>query len=241
MLQVLFLLVLFYSLFALSRTRGPIFINSTLDAAPGDELDAPSPPVCVNNTQHQIWGLALQQFDYSTCRNSLGLMTSRLDGNIYTSYDFFSRRVYPSGTFPPGDEGWPLAQGAGSGSSKAVSRRLRRDRMSSLMVRTGNCAVVIRMTRDFASQALPISGDRFAPTSQAKAVQRSSWLFLVRSLEYLLSVCVRDNGLPGWAMDTKNIVVAFWPRTSVMNEKYGIRMASAQADSNSSWLILSSE
>lgn len=105
---------------------------------------------------------------------------------------------------------------------------------------TGNCALVVRMTRDFAGDALPISGNHFAPTSRALSTQQNSWLFILRSLETLLSVCVHDSELPGWSMDTQNIVVAFWPRSSVMNEKYGIRVISAQADMNASWLFLDS-
>ena len=96
------------------------------------------------------------------------------------------------------------------------------------------------MTRDFANDALPLSGDRFASTSRALSVQLNSWLFIIRALESLLSVCIHGSGLPGWSMDTKNIVVAFWPRSSVMNGEYGIRVVSAQADMNAS-LLLGSE
>ena len=106
---------------------------------------------------------------------------------------------------------------------------------------TGNCALVVRMTRDFARDALPLSGGGFAPTSRASSTQQNSWLFLLRSMESLLSVCVHGSGLPGWSMDTQNIVVAFWPRSSVMNGRYGIRVVSAQADMNASWLLLDSE
>ena len=90
------------------------------------------------------------------------------------------------------------------------------------------------MTRDFANDALPISGSRFAPTSRATAAQTDSWLFITRAFEKLLSVCVRGQGIPGWSMDTKNIVVAFWPRWSPVDEKYGIRalrsVVSSQSD-----------
>lgn len=91
------------------------------------------------------------------------------------------------------------------------------------------------MTRDFAGNALPLSSHRFAPTRQASAIQQSSWLFILRYLEVLLSTCVHDSGLPGWSTDAKNIVLAFWPRSSVMNGKYGIRVVSALADMNTSW------
>lgn len=42
-------------------------------------------------------------------------------------------------------------------------------------------------------------------------------------------------------MNIKNRVVAFWPRSSMMNGKYGIRVLSTQADMNASWEILDSE
>lgn len=97
------------------------------------------------------------------------------------------------------------------------------------------------MTRDFANDALPVSRSSFAPTSRASDTQQNSWLFLLRSINDLLSVCVQDRGLPGWSMDTRNIVVAFWPRNSLMNTKYGIRVVSPQADVNASSLLLDSE
>ena len=103
-----------------------------------------------------------------------------------------------------------------------------------------DCSVVFRMTRDFAGDALPISGNRFAPTDRALSTQQNSWLFLLRSLERLFTVCVQGRGLPGWVMDTQNIVVAIWPRTSVMNELYGIRVLSTQLGMNASYLLLDS-
>lgn len=97
------------------------------------------------------------------------------------------------------------------------------------------------MTRDFASNVLPISRNRFAPTRQAQDIQQDSWRFILRAVDNLLSVCVRGKGLPGWSMETPNIVIAFWPRTSEMNEKYGLRLPLAELDTNTSSLVLSSE
>ena len=113
MLQ-LFMLGLSFSVFVLPRTLGAILINSTLDVAPSDMFDKPS-PVCVNNTQHPTWGVSLEKFDFNYCRQAIQLVASRLDGNVYTSYDFYSRQVHPSGPGPVGYEAWPLAQGAGAG------------------------------------------------------------------------------------------------------------------------------
>ena len=99
------------------------------------------------------------------------------------------------------------------------------------------------MTRDFANDALPLASGRFAPTRQAKSIQTNSWRFVIRSIENVLSSCVRGRGLPGWSMDTSNIVVAMWPRTSVINDKYGIKLASTQpdTDTDTSWLVLNPE
>ena len=97
------------------------------------------------------------------------------------------------------------------------------------------------MTRDFARNALPLTSGRFAPTKQAESIQQNSWLFVIRSIEHLLSVCVLDSGLPGWSMDTKNIVVAFWPRVSAVNEEYGIRVVSSEPGMETAWLVLDSE
>ena len=94
------------------------------------------------------------------------------------------------------------------------------------------------MTRDFANDALPISSGRFAPTRKAGPAQTNSWFFIMRALDNLFSVCVRGEGLPGWSMDTKNIVVAFWPRHSEVDVKYGIRALSSQPDSDTSRTIV---
>lgn len=108
MLQMYLLLGLFYS-FALPLALGAILINPTLAVNPNGSLNETS-PVCVNNTQVSTWGLTLEGFDFSDCQHALELMASRLDGDMYTSYDFYSRQV-----FAAGHEGWPLAQGAGAG------------------------------------------------------------------------------------------------------------------------------
>ena len=94
------------------------------------------------------------------------------------------------------------------------------------------------MTRDFASDALPISNGRFAPTQKASPTQISSWLFIIRAFQSLLSVCVRGDGLPGWSMDTKNIVVAFWQRGSAMNEAYGIHATLSEPGTDTSLITI---
>lgn len=94
------------------------------------------------------------------------------------------------------------------------------------------------MTRDFAGDSLPTPDGRFAPTRRAQDIQQSSWLFLFRTIENLLSVCVQGRGSPGWSMETKNIVVALWPRFSDIDKAYGLRVISPEPEMNTSWLLL---
>ncbi len=116
MLQPPIWLGLSCSLFALPRALGTTLINSTLNSTLNDKLDSPSDiAVCVNNTQHPTWGVELDQFDYSTCKHAVGIIASRLGTNLYSSFDFYSRQVYPSGPGGTWYEAWPLAQGASAG------------------------------------------------------------------------------------------------------------------------------
>lgn len=117
MLQLSFWLGLWYSFVALPGTRGAILVNSPLNATPSNGLDVyPDVTTCVNNAQHPTWtGPAPDQFDFDTCQNAVNLFNSHVEGRLYTSYDFYSRQVYPSGPVVVGYEAWPLAQGASSG------------------------------------------------------------------------------------------------------------------------------
>lgn len=121
MLPLSFLLRLSYLLIAPPPTLGSIVVNSTHNAAQSDSLGAGVPissptPVCVNAIQHSNWGPTLEEFDYSSCRHAVELITTNLGRDMYKSYDFYSRQLYPAG-----HEGWPLAQGAVAGESKDAS------------------------------------------------------------------------------------------------------------------------
>ena len=117
MLRLSFWLGYLYTFFALPGTRGAILVNSSLNATPGDGLDGPPDvTVCVDNTQYPTWrGSAEDRFDLDTCQTAVDLFLSQIQGKLYTSYDFYSRQVYPSGLVVIGQETWPLAQGASSG------------------------------------------------------------------------------------------------------------------------------
>ena len=110
------MLQLSLSFAVLPGALGAILLDSTFNASLSDNLDKPPDvTVCVNNTKHPTWGPTLDEFDFNTCQNAVGLIASKLEGKVYNSYDFYSRQVYPSGPGAAGYETWPLAQGAGVG------------------------------------------------------------------------------------------------------------------------------
>jgi len=91
----------------------------------------------------------------------------------------------------------------------------------------GTCSVVIRMARDFGPEALPIDGStHYFPTTGSSPVQRNTWSEILGSLDALYGACVRDGERAGWATVGSNIIVAYWARSSIMNQRYGIRARS---------------
>ena len=109
-LQLSFFLGLCHWSNALSPTPGAVFIDSSLNTAPSGSLNA-SLPVCVDNKRHSNWGgLTPDMFGTASCRHAMDLFIAKVEGDVYTSYDFYSRLA-----FPGGHEGWPLVQGSGTG------------------------------------------------------------------------------------------------------------------------------
>ena len=111
----LFWLIVSYSFFVLAGTLGAV-IDVTLNATSSDWLYTPTYAAkCVDNTEHPTWGLDLDEFGFSGCQRAVGLLATRLEDKLYSSYDFFSRQVYPHGPGRTGYEAWALGIGAGAG------------------------------------------------------------------------------------------------------------------------------
>ena len=100
----------------------------------------------------------------------------------------------------------------------------------------GTCSVVIRMTKDFATNVLPTGAGMFYPTSLGRLYQLDKWDFIAERTLALLNGCVKENALPGWILEKSNIVIAFWPSSSVMNGMYGSHALLLPGGPNSSIL-----
>ena len=79
------------------------------------------------------------------------------------------------------------------------------------------------MTKDFGNDVLPTDNGGFFPATTSTVHQMDTWRTIWGKIVGLLHECVRENELPGWALETRNIVIGFWMKGSVMDNKYGAR------------------
>lgn len=86
------------------------------------------------------------------------------------------------------------------------------------------CSLLVRMSFDFAPDALPLEEGRFMPTWFTVPYQKETWGQVLLAGNELFDTCVEGMGMPGWASVTTNIVVAFWPRGSEMERVYGAKV-----------------
>lgn len=59
---------------------------------------------------------------------------------------------------------------------------------------------------------------------------------IINTMQSLFFDCVAQHNLSGYILETENIVIAFWPRTSIMEEQYGHRASSVLTITNSAAL-----
>lgn len=165
----------FALLLSLSRTRAALLITDPLllTQQPNAGLNTSTPPssnqlpTCVNSFANPNWTGAI---DPIGCNDAYQLLRDRVQENLHTSYTFYSQQAFPTRDQRP-PNGWPLPQGASS----------------------GTCAVVIRMARDFSSMALPIVGHTsFFPTTGSSPFQTETWLSMFGDAGFVV------YGLCGW-------------------------------------------
>ena len=79
------------------------------------------------------------------------------------------------------------------------------------------------MRRDFEDDVLPFSGPMpgYLPGTGFPA-HSDKWADVYRVVDRLLHTCVRERRRPGWALLGYDIVVAFWPRASYVDQIYGL-------------------
>lgn len=97
------------------------------------------------------------------------------------------------------------------------------------------------MVRDYTPDALPMANGRYYPTARSPKTQLDTWYHILRTVQPLYAGCMYDpdTDSSGWATVSGGIVVSFWPRDSLMNERYGVYAGSGTDGSNVTFLSLS--
>ena len=96
------------------------------------------------------------------------------------------------------------------------------------MTRTENCVFAIRMAKDFGRDALPSRSGEYRPPRRGPIQTLTTWnhIFRVADLIHQRCILVPTANEAGWAMVSEGIVVSFWPRVSVINERFGLNIQS---------------
>ena len=91
------------------------------------------------------------------------------------------------------------------------------------MTPTDNCIFTVRMAKDFGRDALPTRSGEYYPPRRGPIQTLTTWNHILRVADLLHRRCIleRPANEAGWAMVSEGIVVAFWPRYSVINERFG--------------------
>lgn len=91
------------------------------------------------------------------------------------------------------------------------------------MTRTDNCIFAVRMAKDFGRDALPTRSGEYYPPRRGPIKMLTTWNHILRVAEILHRRCILEPPAneAGWSMVSDGIVVAFWPRVSVINERFG--------------------
>ena len=71
--------------------------------------------------------------------------------------------------------------------------------------------------------SLPTGPDSPAPAPVN--LQLETWHHIRLGIIDLFHDCLSGRGLPGWTSVSENIIVAFWPENSLMNQDYGVNDA----------------
>ena len=86
----------------------------------------------------------------------------------------------------------------------------------------GDCALVLRMAKDFGDDVLPLRNQGYFPGSSKQPTEEHDWPDILVQFELLMSNCIwrsLSTG-PGWARAGNNIIVLLLPTNSEMRKQW---------------------
>ena len=103
----------------------------------------------------------------------------------------------------------------------------RRSTISSLTFKpktilVGDCALELRMAKDFGDDVLPLRNQGYFPGSSRQLAEKHDWPDILDQFESLVSSCVWGSPLtgPGWARAGNNMIVLLLPTDSEMRKRW---------------------
>ena len=211
--------------------------NATLTAP-----TKPIPPQCVDARIYPEWSTRTSvQLDAPTCldafaqlQRKVGPAPERGAEKVFWSKKIFRReeKCPISGvkvSLPDGAQNRKLPSPLPYKDFPLIRGRPAKGEVS-IAINKGICTVLVRMRSDFDLFSLPFGHQppsRHAPSyypagpGVALAYQEDTWTNVFHAMNDLLNGCARQ-GMPGWATAGNDIVVAIWPRGTVMDQRFGL-------------------
>ena len=87
------------------------------------------------------------------------------------------------------------------------------------MCGSGNCAIVVRMAKDFGNDVLPLRTRGYFPGSHYQPIDQCDWPDIIAQIEQLMSNCVWGATTePGWARVSNKMIALLLPMDSQMRK-----------------------
>lgn len=150
-------------------------------------------PVCVSPEKQPAWSGSM-----SSTHCTMALLNFKLSVHQYgiQNYVFYSQEFVKDGI----EGGWSLPIGFIS----------------------GDCALELRMAKDFGDDVLPLRNQGYFPGSSRQLAEKHDWPDILDQFESLVSSCVWGSPLtgPGWARAGNNMIVLLLPTDSEMRKRW---------------------
>ncbi|KAL9128764.1 MAG: hypothetical protein Q9217_002613 [Psora testacea] len=161
-------------------------------------------PQCVDTGVNPDWGSLSGSVKAGDCVEALAQLQRKVGPDVQSRRVFYSNKTF-HGQGPGGKSGWALPDGGQNEPGR------------------GSCTAVVRILRDFADDSLPFAppSTGYLPASGLPLATRT-WAEVYALVNGVLDTCVRKQEKPGWAVLGEDIVVAFWPRGSFIDQAYGL-------------------
>lgn len=212
--------------------------DPAIDIANASNLSASTSswsPSCVNTSRYPEWAGEMDLVDCTYALSKWFNFAGKRNRNSITHLEFLTtatlkyktavirgaERIFFSRQFVrhPPDNTWGLPSGCSHGKLYLSHNPPIILPTNPLHLRSGTCAVFVRMAKDFGDSTLPLTHssnppNQYFPGRHTSPIQVSNWDSLSIALRHLLHTCVGRDGSPGWTVRLGNIVLLIVPMES---------------------------